>query len=280
MYKLIDYRTDVELEQLKERDEKEKELLKQNIEAQKNQEEERLAMLEFHNNEATDAMAESMTKANDNRARALAEAEGTYGQMEEAAQQNADNLLAIEAQKNAMQRAQDSAQLAYNQMTAQLSQDIIDGKVQSLGDYAAIIGKQLQITLTNIAVESGIQSLWETAQGIAMTAIGNLPSATSHFTAAGTYAATAAAAGLGAVAAGGVAHMGTPAKSGNSGGGGNIETPTGTDTTKTQTAATKALEDKKPIYISEADAKKMAIFAVDAVNKGMMLGRPLEVLRK
>jgi hypothetical protein len=195
------------------------------------------------------------------------------------AKANSAEQLAINAQNNAMQRTQDSAQLAYNQMTAQLSQDIIDGKVQSLGDYAAIIGKQLQITLTNIAVESGIQALWETAQGIASQAatfgIPN-PVSAAHFTAAATYAATAAAAGLGAVAAGGVAHTGT-STAGNTAPTPTpaIETPTGTDTTKTQTAATKALTETEVIYISPSDWIKTDLSHIESVNRGLMRGKKL-----
>jgi hypothetical protein len=197
--------------------------------------------------------------------------------------QSTASYKAKKEQLNAIERTKESAQLAYNQMVAQLSQDIIDGKVQSLGDYAAIIGKQLQVTLTNIAIDSGFKAMYETAMALAAGSgpagalmFGN---SADHWKAAGTFAATAAAAGLGAVAAGGVAHMGTPPKDTDKNKD-KLETPTGTDVAKTQATATKALEDKKPIYISEADAKKMAIFAVDAVNKGMMLGRPLEVLRK
>ena len=82
-----------------------------------------------------------------------------------------------------------------------LTSDLVSGQKASLGEYANVIAQQLEITLTSIAVESGIKALWETAQGLANMAIGRGVTANIHFKAAAGFGGLAAKAGLGATAA-------------------------------------------------------------------------------
>jgi hypothetical protein len=99
-------------------------------------------------------------------------------------------------------RAQGMAGLiegAYNTMTGALKQHIA-----AVAQGKESIGEALKATveevLLNLAVESTVKALFETAQGIAAAATGAAPVAAGHFASAGMYAAVAAA-GFGGYAA-------------------------------------------------------------------------------
>ena len=144
-----------------------------------------------------------------------------------------------------------------------LTSDLVSGQKASLGEYANVIAQQLEITLTSIAVESGIKALWETAQGLANMAIGRGVTANIHFKAAAGFGGLAAKAGLGATAAN--AAVGYP------------ETPSNDEADNVAIVASEDIENEQPVYISKSDWQRMAFANVDSINEALLQGKSLKV---
>ena len=144
-----------------------------------------------------------------------------------------------------------------------LTSDLVSGQKASLGEYANVIAQQLEITLTSIAVESGIKALWETAQGLANMAIGRGVTASIHFKAAAGFGGLAAKAGLGATAAN--AAVGYP------------ETPSNDEADNVAIVASEDIENEQTVYISKSDWQRMAFANVDSINEALLQGKSLKV---
>jgi len=169
--------------------------------------------------------------------------------------------------QDAKEEAAIGARMALKKAESQLVQDLVDGQKLSLNDYANIIATEVEITLTGIAVESGIQSLYNLAKGFAFTAMGKADSAANAFTASATFATTAAAAGLGATAANAIGSATASAE--------ETEVPTDTETDTIIETQTEAITEDTTIYISQSDWKKMAFQNVDAINEALKDGKKL-----
>lgn len=178
-----------------------------------------------------------------------------------------DNV-AKEKQKSDKDRVIATKDIAYKRMTADIEEQILTGKTENIGEFINVLAEQLKATLTNIAIESGIQSLFSLAKGFAFSAEGKADDASKEFAASATFATTAAAAGMGAVAAGAAAN-GTASSSN--------ETPTNSDVTSTTNKVKESIKEPEVIYISESDMKKLSFGMVDSINKalgeGKLLGR-------
>lgn len=156
-------------------------------------------------------------------------------------------------------------------------EDVLLGEQESLAEYGKILADKLAARMASIASEATIQSLWETAQGIA--ALANpitAPTAKGHFSAAVAYGQVASAAGLGAFAAASISR-GLAGESKNDESSNNSSSTTNTETESIQTASAKALEDKETIYISANDWKKMAFYNIDAINDALASGKSLKL---
>jgi transposase len=108
-------------------------------------------------------------------------------------------LPAAEQTRTAAEKMAEGVKGAFDAMSG-----AITSHVQALMAGRETIGEALRgithETLNAIAEQAIPKALFETAQGIAALAIGNVNGAGAHFAAAGTYAAVAALAGLGAAA--------------------------------------------------------------------------------
>lgn len=166
-------------------------------------------------------------------------------------------------------------------VSTQAIEDVLLSEQKSLGEYALILSDQLAQKLAHISAEATVESLWETAQGIAaLAATGGVPTtkSTGHFAAAAAYGQTATAAGLGAFAAASASRGLHGAGYGNDENSNNSSSSaTNTETELIQTASAKALEDKETIYISTNDWKKMAFYNIDAINEALASGKSLKL---
>ena len=153
-----------------------------------------------------------------------------------------------------------------------LTSDLVSGQKASLGEYANVIAQQLEITLTSIAVESGIKALWETAQGLANMAIGRGVTANIHFKAAAGFGGLAAKAGLGATAA----HAAVGATETNAAVGAT-ETPSNDEADNVAIVASEDIENEQTVYISKSDWQRMAFANVDSINEALLQGKSLKV---
>ena len=153
-----------------------------------------------------------------------------------------------------------------------LTSDLVSGQKASLGEYANVIAQQLEITLTSIAVESGIKALWETAQGLANMAIGRGVTANIHFKAAAGFGGLAAKAGLGAT----VAHAAVGATETNAAVGAT-ETPSNDEADNVAIVASEDIENEQTVYISKSDWQRMAFANVDSINEALLQGKSLKV---
>ena len=153
-----------------------------------------------------------------------------------------------------------------------LTSDLVSGQKASLGEYANVIAQQLEITLTSIAVESGIKALWETAQGLANMAIGRGVTANIHFKAAAGFGGLAAKAGLGATAA----HAAVGATETNAAVG-YPETPSNDEADNVAIVASEDIENEQTVYISKSDWQRMAFANVDSINEALLQGKSLKV---
>lgn len=186
---------------------------------------------------AVDAAYQAITAAQDANTRRVAEIQASIGnqilseqQRNEARRELVDltgQQIALEQQLLSLQQAQNGPS-AMSQIGAAVrglageyrsfgavAGGIASQGLQALGGAfkshlaAVITGKEtigqalqamLHETLLSLAQESAIKAIFNTAEGIAAFASGNVPKGTQHMIAAGTYTAVAVGAGLGAAA--------------------------------------------------------------------------------
>jgi hypothetical protein len=190
------------------------------------------------------------------------------------------DIYAVVEQSNKKQEAVSESRIAVKKAENQLVDDLLKGQVRAGEDYVKIITKEVQSTLTAIAVESGIQSIYNLAKGFAFAAVGKADSATAAFTASATFATTAAAAGLGAVASsevnqaiGTTSHEMEAGKKTKT----TADVPTNSDTNNVIDTTKDAIDVNQTIYISQADYKKMRFGMVDEINEALKDGKKLAV---
>jgi hypothetical protein len=147
--------------------------------------------------------------------------------------QFADQFLpAAEQTRTAAEKMAEGVKGAFDTMTGAITthiQALVEGR-ETFGEAMRGI---VHDTLIGVAQQAVPKALFETAQGIASLAMGNVPGATLHFASAGAYAGVAALAGLGAAAtapaaagasaqgAGAQAALRAPASAGQLGSGGS-----------------------------------------------------------
>ena len=78
----------------------------------------------------------------------------------------------------------------------------MDAQTNAGASFAQVMEDQTRAFLRNMAKQSVVEALKETALGIGSLAVGNFPGATAHFQSAALHGAVAAAAGVGAAAMG------------------------------------------------------------------------------
>ena len=78
----------------------------------------------------------------------------------------------------------------------------MDAQTNAGASFAQVMEDQTRAFLRNMAKQSVVEALKETALGIGSLAVGNFPGATAHFQSAALHGAVAAAAGGGAAAMG------------------------------------------------------------------------------
>jgi hypothetical protein len=81
---------------------------------------------------------------------------------------------------------------------------LLAGNKKALPEMTQLVAKTAQAEIQAIAGKASIQAIWETAQGLASTAMGNFAGASAHFASAGTFALIAGAAAGGSALLGGV----------------------------------------------------------------------------
>lgn len=110
----------------------------------------------------------------------------------------------------------------------------MDAQSNAGATFAQVMEDQTRSFLRNLAKQSVVSALQETAKGVGALAMGNIPGALGHFKSAGFHAAAAAAAGLGAVAMGPQPERGAAAgATGAATGGASVPTSARTDDRQT-----------------------------------------------
>lgn len=110
----------------------------------------------------------------------------------------------------------------------------MDAQSNAGATFAQVMEDQTRSFLRNLAKQSVVSALQETAKGVGALAMGNLPGALGHFKSAGFHAAAAAAAGLGAAAMGPQVERGAAAgATGAAAGGASVPTSARTDDRQT-----------------------------------------------
>jgi hypothetical protein len=171
----------------------------------------------------------STTAANDFAARQrsgdsaamLAQRQGLMGGLGEA--DVGQSVQQLEMMSDAMARLSDRSQLAggaFGALTDGFAA-AVDAAISGGDGIAKAFAKAAAASLKSTAIQASINALFETAKGFAAIAVGS-PSAAGHFKAAATFAATAAAAGVGSAALGALAGGGGGASAGRGAAGGGF----------------------------------------------------------
>jgi hypothetical protein len=129
----------------------------------------------------------------------------------------------LEMMSDAMARLSDRSQLAggaFGALTDGFAA-AVDAAISGGDGIAKAFAKAAAASLKSTAIQASINALFETAKGFAAIAVGS-PSAAGHFKAAATFAATAAAAGVGSAALGALAGGGGGASAGRGAAGGGF----------------------------------------------------------
>jgi len=172
-------------------------------------------------------------------------------------------------QLNFLEETRLSAKKGFINAENQLVNNLVEGQKVSLANYANIIAKQVEMTLTQIGIEAGVKSLWEAAQALASYALKKPVTGYMHTQAAIGFAGVAAAAGLGATAAHSVGSATTTD---------TAETPTSEDAKSV--AISTAENQPKQLIINESDHQKMRGTLVESLNTALDEGYSLKKVRQ
>lgn len=256
-------------------------------------ERERLKKQEIEAQESLDKqLKEKQRKAREEAAEEEKKAAEAIARKKEINQKIADREYAERLQNDISQREKEEKRVAevkeniedlneemaksYEDVKDVATQAIVDmllGEQKSLGEYINILAEKLSQRLAMVAAESTVMALWETAQGVGTLAATFGATDGGHFAAATTYAKTATAAGLGAIAANGTANATAKEQE-------QSTTITNNETQNITNVKNQEILQSNNVVISENDYKRyVRDTQLPAIQKALDSGATLRIQR-